>query len=140
MQATTHLQVGAALAFALAAALAAFGVFAGEEIHWKNLLLGWGIIAVSTAIVFAVFVRRGLRDPRRAARTAAVFAVLALVTAPAFWSGLPPVFAVAALVLAWVGTRAPGVGDGARRTMYLAMGIALLAITLNVVLYVGDAL
>jgi small-conductance mechanosensitive channel len=89
----------AAIGVAISTVLNAPGVFTEDAIHWLNLVIGFVIAAVAAAIVFGWFVRRACRPGARAWPTALVFAVLALITVPAFWSGLPPVFAVAAIYL-----------------------------------------
>ena len=59
-------------------------------------------IVVVTALVFGLVVRRALRknSARTSARTALVLGILAAASVVVFWLALPPVFAVAALVLA----------------------------------------
>jgi hypothetical protein len=89
----------AVIAVAISTLLNALGVFTEDAIHWLNLVIGFLIAAVAAAVVFGWFVRRACRPGARAWPTALVFAVLALITVPAFWSGLPPVFAVAAIYL-----------------------------------------
>jgi hypothetical protein len=89
----------AAIAVVISTALNALGVFTEVEIHWVNLLVGFLMASVAAAIVFGWFVRRASRPSARGWPTGLVFAVLALITVPAFWSGLPPVFGVAAIYL-----------------------------------------
>jgi CDP-diglyceride synthetase len=89
----------AAIAVAISTVLNAFGVFTEDAIHWLNLFVGFLIAAAAALIVFGWFVRRSSRPGARAWPAAIVFAVLALITVPAFWSGLPPVFGVAAIYL-----------------------------------------
>jgi hypothetical protein len=89
----------AVIAVAISTLLNALGVFTEDAIHWLNLVIGFLIAAVAAAVVFGWFVRRACRPGVRAWPTALVFAVLALITVPAFWSGFSPVFAVAAIYL-----------------------------------------
>jgi hypothetical protein len=111
----------AAIAVAISTVLNALGVFTEEAIHWLNLVIGFLIAAVAAAIVFGWFARRASRPGGRAWLTALVFATLALITVPAFWSGLPPVFAVAAIHL---GRRS---GGRAGVAAIVIGGIALIA-------------
>jgi hypothetical protein len=119
----------AAIGVAISTVLNALGVFTEEAIHWLNLLIGFLIAAVAAAVVFGWFVRRASRPGARAWPTALVFAVLALITVPAFWSGLPPVFAVAAIYL---GRRA------ASRAGIAAIALGALALVADVGAYATD--
>jgi hypothetical protein len=119
----------AAIAVAISTVLNAIGVFTEEAIHWLNLFIGFMIATVAAAIVFGWFTRRASRPEVRGWPTALVFGLLALVTLPAFWSGLPPVFAVAAMYL---GRRAGG------RAGIAAIVVGALALVLDLVLYAGD--
>jgi hypothetical protein len=95
----------AAAAVLISTVLNALGVFIEDAIHWVNLLIGFAMALVAAALVFGVFVRHAVRTPRRAAWWGLGFAVLALLTVPVFWSGLPPVFGVAAIYLGRVAWR-----------------------------------
>jgi hypothetical protein len=119
----------ATIGVAISTVLNALGVFTEEAIHWLNLLIGFLIAAVAAAVVFGWFVRRASRPGARAWPTALVFAVLALITVPAFWSGLPPVFAVAAIYL---GRRA------ASRAGVAAIALGALALVADVGAYATD--
>lgn len=119
----------AAIAVAISTVLNAVGVFTEEAIHWLNLFVGFLIAAVAAAIVFGWFARRASRPEARGWPTALVFGLLALITLPAFWSGLPPVFAVAAMYL---GRRAGG------REGVAAIVLGAVALVLDLVLYAGD--
>ena len=137
MEAATAVQVerrptlveAAAIAVAISTLLNALGVFTEDAIHWLNLVIGFLIAAVAAAVVFGWFVRRACRPGARAWPTALVFAVLALITVPAFWSGLPPVFAVAAIYL---GRRA------ANRAGLAAIVVGALALLADVGAYATD--
>jgi len=98
----------AAIAVAISTVLNALGVFTEDAIHWLNLVIGFLIAAVAAGIVFGWFVRRACRPAARAWPAALVFAALALITVPAFWSGLPPVFGVAAIYLGRRSASRPG--------------------------------
>jgi ABC-type dipeptide/oligopeptide/nickel transport system permease component len=127
----------AVVAVLLSAALNAAGVFSEEEIHWLNLALGLGFAAIAAAAVFGLVARRAYRNERSAWRTGVLLAVLALLTVPAFWSGLPPVFAVAAVAL---GLRALTLAQrpSSRRGGVVAVTLGGLAIALDVVAYATD--
>ncbi len=89
-----------ALAFAVATALSAVGVFVGErkqdQIDAFPILVVY--LAILTGLVFALAVRPAIErgsSPRRVA----VLGGLALVGIPVFWAGFPAVLGLAALAL-----------------------------------------
>ena len=92
--------LGGAVAFGLATALGAIGVFAGErrqdQVDAFPVLVVY--LAILTGLVFALAVRpateRGA-SPRRVA----VLGGLALLGIAVFWAGLPAILGVAALVV-----------------------------------------
>ena len=90
-----------------------------DEDALRQFIVVLAIIAVGTAVVFGLVVPRASED---SARAAIVLAVLALLGAGVFWSGLSPVLAVGALVLA---RRAEG-ATGARAAIVVAV-LALVA-------------
>ena len=123
------------MAVVISTALNVLGVFTEDAIHWVNLLIGFAVALVAAALVFGVFVRRAARRPPRAAWWGVGFGVLGLVTVPAFWSGLPPVFGVAAIFLgsvAW--TRA----EPRPRAGIAAVVIGVTAILADVFAYATD--
>jgi hypothetical protein len=66
-----------------------------------GLLVSLGFVAVGLAVVFGVVVSRGLRGPAgTATRRALALAVTGAVSAVVFWTGLPVILAVGAVVLA----------------------------------------
>jgi F0F1-type ATP synthase assembly protein I len=69
---------------------------------WRVSLIVGGIVAVLTAIIFGVVVRRVLakRSPRSSTRAALTLAVLAVLSIVAFWLAVPPIFGIAAIALA----------------------------------------
>jgi hypothetical protein len=119
----------AALGVAVAAALAAWGTFGGDEEHdaWGYLLV-LAIILVAAVIVFGVVARRWASG-----RTAVILGVLAVLTVAVFWTGLPPVFAAGAIAL---GLHKRESGDA--RMGNIAAGLGVLAVVLDLVIYVAD--
>jgi hypothetical protein len=82
---------------AIEAGLTAIGTFSGDNDHeWRQYLIVLGIIVVATAIIFYVIVPR----IDRLGRGALILGVLAVLTIPVFWLGLPVLFAGAAALLA----------------------------------------
>lgn len=131
------------LAFAIGAAIAVSGllntagVFTEDAIHWANWLLGFAFIGISAVIVFGWFVRRAIAKPDRAWRAGLVFGLLGLLTVVAFWSGLPPVFAVAGIYLGTVSLR-NGTTSTARLVGGGIVALGAIALVLDVVLYASD--
>ena len=98
-----------------------------------NLLLGLVIASVAALVVFGLFARRAARRPASAWRVGLVFGALALLTVPAFWSGLPPVFGGAAVYLGLVSD-----ARGMKRTGLAAVALGALAIVLDITAYASD--
>jgi len=119
----------AAIAVAISTVLNVLGVFTEEAIHWLNLFIGFLSAAVAAAIVFGWFVRRACRPGKRGWPTGIVLGVLALITVPAFWSGLPPIFGVAAMYLGRQASNRPGLA---------ALVLGAVAIVLDVAAYATD--
>jgi hypothetical protein len=124
-------------AIVVAALLNTAGVFSEDVIHWVNWMLGFAFIAASAAIVFGLFVRLAGQKPASAWRAGLLLALLGLLTIPAFWSGLPPIFAFAGMYLGGV-SRMEGGTRLARRAGIVALVVGALALVLDVVFYVGD--
>jgi hypothetical protein len=116
--------------------LNALGVFTEEAIHWFNLFIGLAFYTAVALVVFGWFVRRACRPGARAWPTALVLALLALLTVPAFWSGLPPIFGVAALYVGDVAREKDAVS--AKRWGLIAMVLGLLAIVLDIAAFATD--
>ena len=118
----------AIVAWAISAVLTAVGTFwdltdndSGED--GSDEVVGWLILmAVLAAITFAVyrFWFGAAARAQVAPNTVLVAGVLAVVTVVAFWSGLPAVFAVGALVL---GRR----GGGPKATIGTVLALLALA-------------
>jgi hypothetical protein len=133
-----HLPLAAAAA---ATALALLLTFVGGfvETPWKpagpggwglsdittgELLAYAGFVLLGVAVVFGVVVRTGLRKaPSVTGRWAvATAAAAALLVVPLFWTGLPEILAIAALVLARAARH------GAGRTAPVTVVAGLLAV------------
>jgi len=125
------------VALAISIALNAVGVFTEEEIHWVNLLIGAAVAALATVIVFGLLVRRAARTPGKAARWGIGLGLAGVALAvAAFWSGLPPVFGVAAIYLgrvAWNAAR----GRLARPAI-AAVVVGIVAVVADGVAYATD--
>ena len=132
-----RLGIVAGIAVAAALALNTLGVFTEDAIHWANWLIVFGIVAVAAAVVFGWFVRRASGSATKAWLTGLVLAVLGLLTVGAFWSGLPPIFAGAALYLGYVAFR-HGVTTTARRAGIVTIVLGALVLALDVVFYATD--
>ena len=136
-RALPRLGVVTALAIISASVLNTLGVFTEDAIHWTNWLIGFASIALAAAIVFGWFVRRAARHEGTAWRAGLVFGVLGVLTVAAFWSGLPPIFGVAAIYLGALAYR--GETDGiARWAAVGAMSLGSLALVLDVIAYGSD--
>ena len=129
--------VAAAAAIIFASGLNTLGVFTEDAIHWTNWLIGFASIALAAAIVFGWFVRRATRNEGKAWRAGLVFGVLGVLTVAAFWSGLPPIFGVAAIYLGAVAYRG-GTDGTARWAAVGAMSLGSLALVLDVIAYGSD--
>ena len=125
--------VPATLAFVGAAALSAWGVYGEAHPETGEYMIVLGIIAATTALVFAWIVPRGLQR-ESAGKTALVLSLLGLVTVAVFWSGLPVIFGMGGIVLGWAGR------DGVRGSglSKAAVVLGLLAIATDVVVYISD--
>jgi Na+/proline symporter len=132
-----RLAIVTAVAIIFASVLNTLGVFTEESIHWTNWLIGFASIALAAAIVFGWFVRRAARNEGKAWRAGLVFGVLGVLTVAAFWSGLPPIFGVAAIYLGAVAHRRCADGR-ARWAAVGAMSLGSLALVLDVLAYGSD--
>jgi hypothetical protein len=128
--------VAGTIAVSISSVLNALGVFTEEAIHWFNLFIGLAAYTAAALVVFGWFVRRACRPEARAWPTALVFALLALLTVPAFWSGLPPIFGVAAIYVGSVAREKDAVS--AKRAGLIAIVIGLLAIALDIAAFATD--
>jgi len=132
----------AAGAVAVAVALNALGIWGdgtpdGDDSPLLSFLVVCGFIAAAAALVFGLFVPRGLKRlaaTDRAGVGAVVMSCLALVFVVAFWTGLPPILAAGGIVLGHAGrTAARRSGLGTAATV-----IGILALVADVAIYVSD--
>lgn len=118
----------AVVAFLVSAVLTAIGTFSdlvandspedgsGEFVGWLVMM---AVLAVVTAVVYRFWFAAAAKAPV-APNTVLVAGILAGVTVMAFWSGLPAVFAVGALVL---GRR----GGGPKAVIGMLLSVVALA-------------
>jgi hypothetical protein len=127
---------GAVTGIGLAAAVvAAAGTAVGAH-DWRELLVVVAVIAATTALVFGLVVPRAMAR-ESAGGTALGLAIPALLLLlPAFWSGLPFVLGVAAIVVGNAGRRAP---TGAGKCL-AGLVLGTLAAIGYVAIYVSDAM
>jgi hypothetical protein len=124
--------ITAAVAIAMAAILGAWGSFGDNgdfSDYWPVLV----IIGVVAAIVFGLVVPRGLSGAWPTARTGLILSVLGLLTVIAFWSGAPPIFAFAGILLGYVARQR---GESGLATAAVAIGV--LALVADIAIYIGD--
>jgi hypothetical protein len=69
---------------------------------WRVSLITGVTVAVVTAVVFRLVVRRTLakQSPASSTRAALILGILAVLSNAAFWMAVPPIFGVAAVALA----------------------------------------
>jgi asparagine N-glycosylation enzyme membrane subunit Stt3 len=124
--------ITAVIAIAMAAALAAWGSLSGDGDfgdYWPVLV----IIAVLAAIVFGLVVPRAVSGAWPMARTGLILSVVGLLTVAAFWSGAPPIFAFAGILLGYFARQRRG-----SREATAAVAIGVLALIADIVIYIGD--
>lgn len=103
---------------------------------WPEVISMVALIAVVTGVVFGYAVPRSL--PRGSGRQALAYAVVAaLLAAPAFWTGLPFVLGVAAMILGNAGRTARS-GAGASIAA-IALGALASLFYLSVYVFEGIA-
>lgn len=99
-----------------------------------EVLVMFVLQAVVAGLLFGVVVSRGLRHDSAGGRGIAMAVVGLLLVAPAFWSGLPVLLGVAAVLLGLAGRRASH-GSGKAITS-LALGV--LCVVAYLAIYFGD--
>jgi len=120
----------------LSVALTGYGTFKEDNLPGDLPVWLFGnlpVIAVATVLVFAVFVRRALRqhDPAAIARTSLVLSLLAVAAIVVFFSGLPSVLAAGALCTALAARERAG---GWTAVPGVAVALSAVAVALAVVL------
>jgi hypothetical protein len=123
----------AALAIAVAAILGAWGTFGGDGNSTGDYIFVLVIIGVLAAIVYGFVVPRAARGIWPMARTGLILSILGLLTVIVFWSGAPPIFAFAGLLLGYFARE--------REPSGLATGAILLGVTAliaDVAIYIAD--
>jgi hypothetical protein len=120
----------AAVAIAVAAILGAWGTFGGDGNSTGDYVFVLVIIGVLAAIVYGFVVPRAARGIWPMARTGLI---LGLLTVIVFWSGAPPIFAFAGILLGYFARE--------REPSGLATGAILLgvmALIADVAIYIAD--
>ncbi len=110
----------------LAAALSAAGVFTEIEYRYTKYALS----------VFGIIVPWAARRSAGGAGAGLVLSILGVLTVVAFWSGLPPVFAVGGILLGYAGYHS--VDSRGRRTAAATIGPGALALILDAIAYGTD--
>jgi len=123
----------AAVAIAVAAILGAWGTFGGDGNSTGDYIFVLVIIGVLAAIVYGLVVPRAARGIWPMARTGLILSILGLLTVIVFWSGAPPIFAFAGILLGYFARE--------REPSGLATGAILLgvmALIADVAIYIAD--
>ena len=123
----------AAVAIAVAAILGAWGTFGGDGNSTGDYVFLLVIIGVLAAIVYGFVVPRAARGIWPMARTGLILSILGLLTVIVFWSGAPPIFAFAGILLGYFARE--------REPSGLATGAILLGVTAliaDVAIYIAD--
>jgi hypothetical protein len=125
--------LSAVVAIAVSALLAAWGTFGDEDSSTGDYVFVLVIIGVLAAIVYGFVVPRAARGIWPMARTGLILSILGLLAVIVFWSGAPPIFAFAGLLLGYFGRE--------REPSGLATGAILLgvmALIADVAIYIAD--
>jgi hypothetical protein len=123
----------AAVAIAVAAILGAWGTFGGDGNSTGDYIFVLVIIGVLAAIVYGFVVPRAARGIWPMARPGLILSILGLLTVIVFWSGAPPIFAFAGILLGYFARE--------REPSGLATGAILLgvmALIADVAIYIAD--
>jgi hypothetical protein len=123
----------AAVAIAVAAILGAWGTFGGDGNSTGDYIFVLVIIGVLAAIVYGFVVPRAARGIWPMARTGLILSIVGLLTVIVFWSGAPPIFAFAGILLGYFARE--------REPSGLATGAILLgvmALIADVAIYIAD--
>ncbi len=118
-------------ALGLASGLVAAALTALFAHDWGEVVFSVSLIALVTAVVFAVVVPRALRKNSAGGTALALAIPAALLALPAFWSGLPLVLGVAGVL---VGNHGRQVPDGGRKSI-VALVLGALAVVSYIAIY-----
>ena len=100
------------------------------DIGLGMLLVYLGIALVTAGVVFALILPWALRREGSGA-VALALAILGTLSAPAFWTGIPPALAAGGALLGWAGMYA----TKTRRLSQAAFVIGVIGVLFNVVSY-----
>jgi hypothetical protein len=117
------------------ALVAAAGTVYGAH-DWREIIVVAAVIAVSSAVVFGVVVRRALSRPSAGGTALALSVPAALLLLPAFWSGLPLVLGVAGAVVGDAGRNAR---EGSGKSI-AGLVLGVLAVLGYLAIYIGDGI
>jgi hypothetical protein len=123
----------AVVAIAVSALLAAWGTFGDEDNSAGDYVPVLVIIGVLAAIVYGFVVPRAARGIWPMARTGLILSILGLLTVIVFWSGAPPIFAFAGLLLGYF---ARGREPSGLATAAILVGV--MALVADVAIYIAD--
>lgn len=121
--------------WAVGAAAVAVGWTTYGAHTWSELITMSALIVVATALVFTLVVRPALAR-ESAGRKALVLSILAILTVPAFWSGLPLVLGVGGIVVGNAGRNA----RTGSRACTAALILGLVAVAAYLAIYIGDGI
>ena len=102
---------------------------------WREAISMSALIVVASALVYGYVVPRALRKESAGGTALGLAIPAALLAAPAFWSGLPLVLGVAAVLVGNAGRRAPS-GSG---KCIVALVLGALASLFYLSIYVMEA-
>ena len=123
----------AVVAIAVSALLAAWGTFGGDGNSTGDYIFVLVIIGVLAAIVYGFVVPRAARGIWPMARTGLVLSILGLLTVIVFWSGAPPIFAFAGLLLGYFAREREPSGLATA-----AILVGVMALVADVAIYIAD--
>lgn len=103
---------------------------------WTEVIVVGGVIVAVTALVFGLVVPRALRSGASGGTALALAIGAAVVVVPAFWSGLPAVLGVAAMILG----RTALLGRGGGGKAIAALVLASLTVLFYLSIYVMEGI
>jgi hypothetical protein len=99
---------------------------------WREVAVSVAVIAVVTAVVWGIVVPRALRKDSAGGTALGLAVPAALLVVPAFWSGLPFVLGVAALLVGNAGRKAPSGAGKCIAAVVLAAATVLFYLAIYV--------